>query len=347
MNFHHSFRTNQQATLQTKILGVGTFLPNEVVQSDDLMNEIKSSEQYGIPINWISRFMGIKERRMSALNAKPSDLAIPAAEKAIVDSGVNPDEIDLVIFAGIERDQPEPATAHIIQNKLGLKAFYAFDMANACIGFVDAIQVASNFLATNSVKYALVVTGEISTHVSRSIVDELKHGVSREKAIDCIGSLTVGDAGGAVVLGLTDGIEGDGFKYFDNSIDSSHVDKCIYRRTKDGFDGHMKMSEILEVGINMHRHKIQNTLDNLNWQNFDWVISHQTGYRNFKAFMDFNCVENENMIKTYPLYGNATTATFALQWEKLKSSDSIKAGDRIGGLFAGSGMTICQFGVVY
>lgn len=347
MNIQQSFLTTQQVTLKSKIISVGTFLPSEIVKSNNLFEEVKSYEQWGIPHNWMSRFMGIIERRMCAADAKPSDLAIPAARKAIINADINPDEIDLIIFCGIERDQSEPATAHTIQAKLGLSANYALDISNACNGFVDGIQIASKFIATNSARYALVVTGEITTKVTREIVDKMKKGMSRDDALNCLGSLSVGDAGGAVIIGAADPLELEGFQYFDSNVDSNHVDKCIYRRTKNGYEGQMKMSEILEQCIGMHRLKIGDTLKKLMWPEFDWVISHQTGRRNFKAYSDFEGVNPERMIKTYPLLGNITTATFAVNWEKLQSSGKVKSGDRIGGLFGGSGVTVSQFGILF
>ena len=115
--------------------------------------------------------MGIVERRMAPVNSKPSDLAIPAAKNAIdsAEPGIAED-IDLVIFCGIERDQPEPATAHIIQDKLGLNSRYAFDMANACFGFVDAMQVAASYIKCGIVKYALIITGEVPSKVMRCLL---------------------------------------------------------------------------------------------------------------------------------------------------------------------------------
>jgi len=347
MNQIISFENANPVENKTKVISVGTYLPKEIAKSDDILSDIQSDQQYGIPINLVSRFMGIVERRMSKADAKPSDLAIPAAQQAIDNANINPDEIGLIIFCGIERDQPEPATAHTIQYKLGLKAHFAFDVANACIGFVDGIQIANKFINSGTVNYALVVTGEISTHVSRSVIDELKAGTSRERALDCIGSLSVGDAGGAVILGRADPLRFEGFQTFFNTVDSSHIDKCIYRKTPKGIEGQMKMTEILDQCIEMHREKIPQTLDKLLWPEFDWLISHQTGYKNFKAFADFDGVNSDKMIKTYKYLGNVTTATFALSWQKLINSGKVKSGDRVGGLFSGSGMTISQFGIYF
>lgn len=339
LNFHIRDYTRTKATIKS----VGTYLPSQVVKSDHLFEEIDSERRYGIPTNFMSKDMGIIERRMSHDQAMPSELAIPAAQSAI-DScpDLNPDDIGLVIFCGIERDQPEPATAHTIQNALGLNAENVFDVANACLGFVDGIKIATNYISAEIVSHALVVTGEVSTRVLRSFVKQLKAGVSIEQANKLIGGLSVGDAGGAVILGAS---EESGFQLFNNAADSTHIDKCIYRVREDGsIDGQMLMARILAHGIKMHRNQIDATLDGLGWDKFDWVLSHQTGKRNFAAFSKMRGVEERKMIKTYQCYGNTTTATFPLGWEILANSGKVSAGDKVGGLFAGSGLATCQFG---
>ncbi|NNC99049.1 MAG: ketoacyl-ACP synthase III [Gammaproteobacteria bacterium] len=346
MNHRVSFNLQRRLEKRAKILSVGTYLPTQIVKSDDLFEEIKSEQNYGIPTDFMSKGMGIIERRMSEDTALPSALAIPAARKALENCpGLNPDKIGLVIFTGIERDQPEPATAHTVQNALGLKADNVFDVANACLGFVDGVKIASKYITSGVVEYALVATGEVSTRVLRSFVSQLKAGVDIETANKLIGGLSVGDAGGAVIMGLS---KDSGFQAFNNDADSSHIDKCIYRVREDGsIDGQMLMARILAQGIKMHRNAINNTLDELGWDKFDWVLSHQTGRRNFEAFSKMPGISEDRMIKTYERLGNTTTATLPLGWEILSKNGKVKPGDKIGGLFAGSGLATCQFGMYY
>ena len=163
---------------KAKIYSTGVYLPSQIVKSSDLFEEIKSDSLYGIDKNWMSDTMGIEERRMAPDSAKPSDLAIPAAQQALEKAGdIDPQHIDLVIFCGIERDQPEPATAHTIQNALGLNARYAYDISNACYGFIDAMHIATNYIECGIVRYALIVTGEVPTRVMKAAIDVLKSGV--------------------------------------------------------------------------------------------------------------------------------------------------------------------------
>ena len=348
MNHHVSLSIAAKATT-AKIISCGTYLPEQIVKSDHLFEEIKSDSVYGLPTDWMSREMGIIERRMSSEDSKPSDLAIPAARKALeLAPQVNPGDIGMVIFCGIERDQSEPATAHRVQNALGLKADHAFDIANACIGFVDGIEIASKFVTSGTVKYALVVTGEVPTKLSRSFLQKVKNGITKEEFDKRIGALSVGDAGGAMLIGAADQDEMSGFQTFNTKVDSSHIDKCIYWKDKNGqLEGHMQMGQILGQGLRIHRSMISDTLNNLGWSGFDWVLTHQTGRRSFEGVRKFLQIPEEKMIKIYHCYGNTTTATLPLLWEKLSNNGIVRSGDKIGGIFAGSGLATCQFGLYY
>ena len=225
----------QPSKLKTKIFSSGTYLPPQIVTSDELFEEFKSEDKYGIPTNWMSEKMGILERRMSSPDTKPSQLAIPAAEMALQNLNDLPiDDIDLVIFCGIERDQAEPATAHKIKKSLNIDAPYAFDVANACFGFVDALQIADSYIGSRIAKAALIVTGEIPTRVLLAAVDMLKRGVDIKTAKNIVGALSVGDAGGAVVVGPSSDSRGSGFELFNCQIYSDLLEQCVYETTEDG-----------------------------------------------------------------------------------------------------------------
>jgi len=345
MNFHPTIRFKGSTTANTKILSVGSYLPKQTLKSDDIMSEIKSDVQYDIPINWMSESMGIIERRISPSTFKPSDLAIPAARKAIEQKGINPDLIDLVIFCGIERDHSEPATAHTVQASLNLNADHAFDISNACFGFMHAIEVANHFLHSGTVRNALICTGEVPSKILVAAVECLKSGVDPEVAKKTLGALTVGDAGGAVVLGLSEIDEDVGFKLFRTKTNSSYVEKCYYGINSDGtFHGQMNMGPIVGASIWMHRKIINETLSMLGWDNFNWVLSHQTGKRPFEKFQSISTVDNDHMIKTYDTLANITSATFPINFEKLLNTGKVKPGDKIGGIHSGSGLVVGEFG---
>jgi len=338
-----------QVKSKIQILSAGTFLPQQIVQSNDLFREFKSYENYNIAENWLSEKVGITERRMGAPNALPSDHAIPAAQMALDECPhINKDDIDLVIFCGIERDQPEPATAHTVQKALGLKARHAFDLANACFGFVEALEVATHYINGGATDYALIVTGEISTQIMRKIVDDLKGGLDRSVAKTKMGALTVGDAGGAVIIGKSYGYDAPGFDLFNTTADSDHIDKCIYRHTKNGrIEGQMLMGPISNLIVRKHVALMADTMSSLGWSRPDWVISHQMGKPPFEKLRKMSGVEEDKMIKTFHVLGNITSATFAVNFHTLKENDKVQSGDKVFGCFAGSGLAIGQLGYTF
>lgn len=321
-----------------EILSASSFLPKQIIKSVDLFDEIKSEQQYDISRDWMSVKMGIKERRIAKKGTQPSMLAVPAARKAIEQSSINTDDIGLVIFAGIERDYSEPATVHNIQNQLGLRAKYAFDVSNACFGFVDAIKIASNFINQGDVDYALICTGEVQSKVLHAAVDRLKKGLNIREARNIIGALSVGDAGGAVIIGKSENNK-SGFDLFNYNSDSKHTEKCVYKIDENGLpDGVMHMAPITNAILKAHKGLIDDTYLKLKLDNFDWLLSHQMGLKPFKRFADITGVSMRKMIKTFDKLGNITSATFPVNFEKLVESGKVRKGEKISACFAGSGI---------
>lgn len=336
----------QTAKAKAKILSTGIHLPNQRVLSYDIMETIRSEQQYGIPHNYLASEMGIVERRVAPANTKPSDLAIRAARDAL-ESGneVDPNKIGAVIFCGIERDQPEPATAHVIQNALGLNADFAFDVANACYGFVDGVQIASSYVKSGVVEQALVVTGEVSSKVLYEFSDQLEKGMDMQSAQKKLGALTLGDAAGAMVIGRSYGYDSPGFELFNNKVDSAHVEKCIYRVCDDGsMEGQMEMGKMVAINLKMQKSIISDTLERTGWEQFDWLLTHQIGQTYYDRLSSLSGVCKSKMVKTFDKLGNITTATLPVTFHKLIRNDRVVSGDRIGGLFAGSGLVAGQFG---
>lgn len=333
--------------VRTKVMGVGSYLPQQRVTSDEIMEEIETEKKYGLPHDWMSGEMGIIERRAVSDNQSPSDLAIEAAKEALNSCpDLNPDSIDAVIFCGIERDMPEPATAHFIQRSLGLNASYVFDVANACFGFFQGLKLTSNLIESGAIKYGLVVTGEVSTRVAKSVIQQLKQGMPLDEAKHLFGVLSVGDAGGAMIVGPSqDG--NSGFMKFHQMSKSQYSGLCHYHWQANGeVKAHMNMGHIVARGLKLNRQVYAETFDELGWNKVDWVVAHQTGRAAFEHVRDIHGVENCKFMKTYPKLGNITTATLPVSFQKLSSSGSLKTGDKIGGLFAGSGLVGGQFGYI-
>lgn len=330
---------------KVKIHSVGTYLPSDIVTSDSLFEEFNSERRFGIATDWMTNQMGIIERRMAPDGTLPSELAIPAAQQAIDNcENISLDEIDLVLFCGIKGDQLEPSTAHGIQKSLGLTAKNAFNVSDACFGFMDGIQVGANYIKAGDARYVLIVTGEIPSEIVRGILKVLKRkDMTAEEAKKKIGLLSLGDAGGAVVLGPSYGYEASGFQGFNNVSLSRHYHKCHYNIDANGqIDGHMRMAGLSVAMVKEHSKLIKKTLNDAGWVKLDWLLSHQIGKQPFDSLAKSIGVDKSKAIQTFRKLGNITSATFPISYAKLLNSAKVKVGERIGCLYAGSGATVGQ-----
>lgn len=176
----------------------------------------------------------------------------------------------------------------------------------------------------------------------------VKKGVDIKTARSIIGALSVGDAGGAVILGPVTKGESSGFELFNTNSFSELADKCVYKQQSDGsISGHMNMPQLTSAIVNSQHDLIDDTLEKLGWIDFDWLLTHQMGQKPFDRLSTLKGVSKTKMIKTFHKLGNITSATFPVNFRKMVDSKQVQKGDRIGGCFAGSGLVIGQFGYTY
>ncbi len=332
-----------------QIVGFGAFLPNQIVKSGELMHEAKS-EEFGIRESFLEKASGIVERRFSNDKESFSYLAGEASKQAILDAGIHPLDIDEIFFCGIDRDKPEPSTAHDIQEITGAWNARCQDISNACIGMINGLQNAMAYIKAGMAENILICTGEKPSIVTLDIIRQLKHtqskanfkklksAQSKANFRKLLGALTVGDAGGAfIVSGTTDG---SGCQYIKFKSNSRHKDLCYYRHTSDGIEFEMKMEDISDAMVNMHAEMIDETYQSVGWAPDDIgkVFCHQVGMRPHRKMAQLSRTTTERVPKTYNNFGNLTSATFAVNMYLNRP----KKGEKVLLLGAGSGLTICQ-----
>ncbi len=139
--------------MNSKIIGYGKYLPEDIVTNDNLAEIIDTSDE------WIQQRTGIKERHFSKVNT--SELCFKCSENVLSSANVNPEEIDLIIVATFTPDYLTPSVACIVQQKLGATNAACFDINVACSGFVFALSVADKYIKSGTYKKALVVGGEV------------------------------------------------------------------------------------------------------------------------------------------------------------------------------------------
>jgi 3-oxoacyl-[acyl-carrier-protein] synthase-3 len=176
-----------------QIAGLGTYLPDAILTSEELEARIRD-DGVAITEGFIERVTGVRTRHIAAASENASDLAALASREALEDAGIGVADVDLLIFAAASHDVTEPATASILQVKLGATHAQTYDVKNACNSFVSALDIANVYLRSGMVRVVLVATGEIP---SRAI--DL-HFASQKDLMAKFAHLTMGDGGGAVVV---------------------------------------------------------------------------------------------------------------------------------------------------
>lgn len=174
--------------LPIKIVGTGSYVPPKVVTNDDLMATLDTSDE------WIRTRTGICERHYAEPGDSVADFGARAGAAAMEAAGVGPEDIDLLVFATVTADYKVPFAAALVQRQLDLPKVNAFDLNSGCAGYVQAFQVAAQFLGTGAADTALVVGGELMT--------ALTHPLCRNTRV------LFGDGAGAVVVRRSQADEG-------------------------------------------------------------------------------------------------------------------------------------------
>lgn len=323
------------------IRSVGSEIAKHAVTTQDLLNEARIED-----FHFVEKSLGISEVRQAPVSAKPSDFGIPAGEKAIVSSGLNRSQIDAVIYCGIERDCSEPATAHIIAAALDLNPKMCFDVANACHGFSSGVQIANSFIRSGDVEYVLLVTAELTSKLTREVTDSFRSGKLNETDLSThLGAFTVGDAGGAMILGPCE--ETSGIHKIQAGALSNYHNLCSYKYKDGSLSFNMDMGRISAVTLKLVKKLAGPIYKDLDWSpdDVDLFIPHQVGERPFYKTLEIVGVDVAKSIATYPKLGNLASATIPVAFDFLKQQGRTKPGQKILLGSSGSGIVVTFMGL--
>src|SRR5918994_1024313 len=172
------------AQWRSVVLGTGSELPTKIITNEDLEKMVETSDE------WITVRTGIKERRVLEDGKGNADMAYQAAQRALADAGVEAKELDAIIMGTVTPDYPFPSSACVLEDMLGARSAFSFDVNAACSGFLNALTVAYSFIRTGQIRTALVVGS-----------DALSRLLNWHDRSTCI---LFGDGAGAVVLAASE-----------------------------------------------------------------------------------------------------------------------------------------------
>lgn len=330
------------------VLSVGIEHPRERVTSRSLMQEARLKENFGIADTYLERLTGILERRRAGDDLQPSDLAAAAARQALDRAGIGPREIQFIIYAGVTRDHCiEPSTAHNVQRKLGAAHAHAFDVSNACLGFMNGILSLDSFLGGGA-RYGLVVTGEKGSMFAKSAVRELRKARQGEQVNELLAGLTLGDVGAAVLLGRKQHPE-HGFLGFEFASDGRHADLCWCGGQETIGAVYTNMPALLKEATELGESVYSSLIRTLNWSNSDlrWYIPHQIGKISFRIHTGITGVPASRMPNSYQRFGNLITGNIPVCLDSVDAGGELLEGDKIWMAGAGSGVCAGHAGLIW
>ncbi len=313
------------------ISAVGSYVPEKVVTNADLEKMVETTDE------WITTRTGIKERRMAAEDEYTSDIATKAALKAMERAGVTADQIDLIIVATITPDMPFPATACIVQSKLGAKKAAAFDLEAACSGFIYALEVGQQFIMSRTYDTVLVIGAEKLS----SIIDWSDRNT-------CV---LFGDGAGAVILQnrphshglLTACMGADGNKAMLLSMPGGGSRNPATQKSLDARLHYLRMDgkETFKNAVNAMYTASQEALKRceLDISQIKCIIPHQANQRIIDAVGDRLGAKPEQLFINLHKYGNTSAASVAIALDEAVSQGRIQRGDLVLLLAFGAGLT--------
>ena len=314
--------------LRSVVTGVGSYLPDLVVTNHDLAQVVDTSDE------WIVERTGIHQRRRAAADQPVSDLAAAAAANALQAAGREPKDVDLIVVATTTPDLTFPATATIVQRKLGCPVGAAFDVQAVCSGFVYALSVADGFVARGRSKCALVIGAEEMTR----LMDWTDRGT-------CV---LFGDGAGAVVVEPGEGSGGTadrGLLGFALMADGTKQDLLYVDGgpSTTGGVGHLRMQ-----GNQVFRHAVVNISEAITaaaadagvaLEDVDWFIPHQANLRILEGVARRLRIDEQKVIKTVAQHANTSAASIPLAFDAGVRDGRIKPGDLLLLEAMGGGLT--------
>lgn len=288
------------------VIGTGYYVPENIVTNKDLEKIVDTTDE------WIRTRTGIEERRIAKDDEDSSDMAFKAAERAIHDAGIKPEEVDLIVVATVTPDTPFPSVANMIQDRLGATKAAAYDVAAACAGFLYGLVTGQQFIEAKAYKYVLVVG-----------VDKLSKITDWSDRNTCV---LLGDGAGAVVLGEVS--EGKGILSFELGSDGSGG-KHLYQNEKNYLE--MNGREVFKFAVRQMPESCVNVVEKagLRTEDVDILVPHQANIRIMEASRKKLGISEDKMIKTIHKYGNNSSASVPIALSEAVESGKIKDNDVI------------------
>lgn len=331
------------------IIGMGFVDAPHRISSADIEAQLADNlARFQMRPNLIESLTGIRERRFWDPGVQPSEVATQAAARALEDANISRDQVGILISTSVSKDYIEPSIASLIHGNLGLNPeCYNFDIGNACLGFLNGMEVAGNMIERGQIDYAVIANGESSRDIIEVTIPKLQRpDISAEEFRARFATLTLGSAAVAMVLTHSKfAPNGHRFKGGVSLAATQHNRLC----TAQNDDMITDAKGLLVAGVELGHKTYQLAREQMNWRrdNIQHYVMHQIGNAHMRSIMDALEIDSENVPKIYPEFGNTGPTTIPLTLAKLAEQDTFKKGERIAMLGIGSGINCSMMEIVW
>ncbi len=319
------------------------------VTSIEIEKQLKATfDRLGIRDNLLEEVSGIGARRFWEKGTMPSDAATLAAEKVLDDAGIDRGKIGVIINTSVCRDYLEPSTACIVHGNLGLSEnCLNFDVGNACLAFLNGMDIASRMIERAEIEYALIVDGESSRPITEATVKRLlEPDVNAEQFRAEFASLTLGSGAAAMILARKE-LAPQGHPYLGSvSRSATEFNKlCHGQMDRMVTDTRVLLSE----GLKLASKTFQAAKIAFGWvaSELDQFVIHQVSKVHTDSLVKLLGLDPEKVHAIYPEMGNIGPASVPIVLAKAVELGRIRRGDRVALLGIGSGLNCSMAEIVW
>ena len=332
---------SSNGSTRVRLVSVASSLPDHIRSSEEVEALIEErSDGFKPRPGSIAAISGVQSRRVAPEHIQCSDLAADAACQALGQARMNPRDIDVLIFAAAGQDLIEPATANIVQEKVGTHC-QVFDVKNACNSFLNGLQLAESLILSGSCRNALVTTGEIC---SRAIAWKAKN--SKEFRRNFPG-YTMGDAGAAAVLARSQNGEGIFYRRFQTvschwPLATVLCGGSMHPRGDDFAYLHADGARLKQAFVDVGPALIAGMLKEAGvcFEQFTRILAHQATAAYMEEMLEVAGIPGELVEVTVTEFGNMASASLPVGFVRARERGDIKPGDQVMWLGLGSGISV-------
>ncbi|TFD24730.1 3-oxoacyl-ACP synthase III [Cryobacterium sp. TMS1-13-1] len=327
------------------LLSVASLMAPLITTSEEIDRRLKPVlTRLKLPTGLLQRVAGVYERRNWGPDETFDDAAVKAGKIALKEAGIKPSDVGLLINTSVTRKHLEPSVAVRIHHGLGLpSSAINFDIANACLGFVNGMTLAAQLIDSGQIKYAVIIDGEDADEIQTNTIDRLgRPGIKRKDFMSEFASLTLGSGAAAAVLGPADAHPA-GHRILGGVTRAATQFNGLCVGSVDGMFTDAKA--LLKGGMELVVSAWTDAKRDWSWSNMDRYIVHQVSDVHTNAIVKATGMDKTKVPLTYPKLGNVGPASIPITLSQ--EASKLQPGNRVLLMGVGSGLNTAMMELVW